>query len=137
MTGAEQAVRAKALTVLGADDALAELVHGVFDGVPPRASAPYVSVGAAEGRDWGTKDRPGCEVRLTLSLTGAGLPADAGGAAARMEAAARALRGPAGGWTVVAVRALRSRLASRREGGWRHDLVVRCRCLAGVREGEA
>ena len=37
---AERAVRAKALAVLGGDSVLAGLVHGVFDGVPPRATMP-------------------------------------------------------------------------------------------------
>src|SRR3546814_9501801 len=34
MSGAEQAVRAKALALLAGDAELAGLVHGVFDGVP-------------------------------------------------------------------------------------------------------
>src|SRR3546814_18215861 len=59
MSGAEQAVRAKALALLAGDAELAGLVHGVFDGVPARASAPYVSVGGVEGRAWGPKDRAG------------------------------------------------------------------------------
>lgn len=128
--GAEQAVRAKALALLRADAVLAGLVHGVFDGVPPRASAPYVSVGGSEGSDWGTKDRAGREVRLTLVLAGAGaVPEDAG--VARIESAVTALRGPAEGLTIIAARVLRTRLAIPREGGWRYELVVRCRCLAG------
>ena len=40
MSGAEQAVRAKALALLAGDAELAGLVQGVFDGAPPRASAP-------------------------------------------------------------------------------------------------
>ncbi|MDZ3830342.1 MAG: DUF3168 domain-containing protein [Sphingopyxis sp.] len=128
--GAEQAVRARALALLRADAELARLVHGVFDGVPPRASAPYVSVGGAEGGDWGTKDRAGREVRLTLVLAGAG-SARGDGAAARIEAIVGALRGGAAGWTIVAARTLRTRFAVAREGGWRFEMLVRCRCLAG------
>ena len=130
MSGAEQAVRAKALALLAGDAELAGLVHGVFDGVPPRASAPYVSVGGAEGRDWGTKDRAGREVQLTLVLNGVGESADRG-AVARIEAAAAALRGAADGWTVVGARVVRTRFAFGRDGGWRHETIVRCRCLAG------
>lgn len=130
MSGAEQAVRAKALALLAGDAALAGLVHGVFDGVPPRASAPYVSVGGADGRDWGTKDRAGREVQLTLVLNGVGESAD-GGAAARIEAAAGALRGAADGWTVVGARVVRTGFTFARDGGWRRETIVRCRCLAG------
>jgi len=130
MTNAEQAVRTRTLALLAADSALAGLVHGVFDGAPPRASLPYVSVGQAEGSDWGTKDRAGREVRLTLRLVGID-PAGPGAAAARIEAVAATLRGAADGWEVVAARVIRSRHGFRREGGWRHEMVLRCRCLAG------
>lgn len=130
MSAAEQAVRARALTLLAADTALAGLVHGVFDGTPPRVSAPYVSVGAAEGVDWGTKDRAGREVRLTLALVGVGGAVD-DVAAARIDAVVAGLRGAAGDWSVVSARVMRARFGFLREGGWRHEVVVRCRCLAG------
>lgn len=129
MTSAEGAVRARALDVLAADDALVGMVHGIFDGTPPRASAPYVAVGAAESSDWGTKDRAGREVRLTLILVGVGGAAD-DRAAARVETLVAALRGSAGAWSVVAARTIRTRFAFAREGGWRHEIMVRCRCLA-------
>ena len=131
MTGAEQAVRGRALMLLKADAALAALVHGVFDGVPARASAPYVSVGAAEGSDWGTKDRPGREVRLGVVLHGRGAGLD-DAAAGRIDAVVGGLRGAAEDWEIVGARVVRTRFAFAREGGWRHELVVRCRCLAGV-----
>ncbi|OHD04461.1 DUF3168 domain-containing protein [Sphingopyxis sp. RIFCSPHIGHO2_12_FULL_65_19] len=128
MTGVDGALRARVLDLLARDAALAGLVHGIFDGTPPRASAPYVSIGAAEGREWGTKDRAGREIRLTLTLVGVGDAA--ADAAARIEAVVGALRGAAGDWTVVAVRTIRTRFTFARDGGWRHDMVVRCRCLA-------
>ena len=127
---AERAVRARVLALLAGDAALGGLVHGVFDGLPVRASAPYVAVGGAEGRDWGTKDRTGREVQVTLVLNGVGESADRG-AVARIEAAAAALRGAADGWTVVGARVVRTRFAFGRDGGWRHETIVRCRCLAG------
>ena len=130
MSGAEQAVRGKVLALLAGDADLAGLVHGVFDGVPPRVSAPYVSVAAAEGVDLGTKDRAGREVRVTLALVGVGCAVD-DRAAARVEAAALALRGAADGWSIVSARVMRTRFGFGREGGWRHEVVVRYRCLAG------
>lgn len=127
---AEQAVRARALAVLAGDSDLAGRVHGIFDGAARRASAPYVVVGAAESVDWGTKDQPGREVRLTVTLVGVdpGGPGDAG---ARIGALAPMLRGGGEGWTIAAVRTLRSRFSLRRAGGWQQDMIVRCRCLAG------
>lgn len=129
MTSAEGALRARALDLLAKDAALAGLVHGIFDGTPSRASAPYVTVGTAEGSDWGTKDRAGREIRLTLTLVGVG-GADGDAAAARIDAVAHAMRGPAGIWTVVAARTIRTRFTFARDGGWRREMVVRCRCLA-------
>lgn len=130
MIGAEQAVRARALALLMQDEALAEHVHAVFDGPPPRASMPWVAVGAAEGSDWGTKDRPGREVRVTLVLAGAGsAPGDR--AAACVERVVEGLRGRAEGWSVVGARVVRTRFAFAQGGGWRHEMVVRCRCLRG------
>jgi len=130
MTSAEQAVRVRTLALLAADRALAGLVHGVFDGTPPRASPPYVAIGSVEGRDWGTKDRAGREVRLSLRLVGTDL-AGPGEAAARIEAVAAMLRGTVDGWEIVGARVIRSRHGFRREGGWRHETILRCRCLAG------
>ena len=51
--------------------------------------------------------------------------------AARIETAASALRGATDGWTIAGVRVVRTRFAFTREGGWRHEIVVRCRCLEG------
>lgn len=127
---AEQAVRAAALALLAGDAALAGLVHGVFDGVPARASAPYLSAGAAEGSDWGTKDVAGREVRLVLALVGAG-EAAGDAAAARVEALVPGLRGDTGGWRIVGARVVRTRFGFAKDGGWRHEMVVRCRCLVG------
>jgi len=129
MTSAEGAVRTRAIALMTSDALLADMVHGVFDGTPPRASAPYVTVGTAEGSDWGTKDRAGREVRLTLTLVGVG-GATEDSAAARVEAVVTALRGPAGAWSVVGARTIRTRFTFARDGGWRHEVVVRCRCLA-------
>lgn len=129
MTSAEGAVRARALDLLARDNSLAAIVHGVFDGTPPRATAPYVVVGGAEGRDWGTKDRAGREVRLTLALVGVG-EAIGNGAAGCIERVVAAMRGAAGAWVVVGARTIRTRFGFARDGGWRHEIIVRCRCLA-------
>jgi hypothetical protein len=128
VTSAESAVRARAFDLLARDEALAGIVHGVFDGAPPRASAPFVTVGGVEGRDWGTKDRAGREVRVTLVLAGVGGTVD-DSAADRIERVVATMRGRAGGWTIVSARTIRTRLGFAREGGWRHEMIVQCRCL--------
>lgn len=135
MTGAliaEQAVRGRMLALLAADSILAGLVHGVFDGEPPRATRPFVSIGAAAGSDWGTKDRAGREVRLMVMLIGVGEPGDGAAAMARVEAALPAMRGTVDGWEIVAARIVASRLMRSKDGGWRHQIEIRCRCLVEV-----
>ena len=129
MISAERAVRARAIACLSADAELTGRVHGVFDGTPPRASAPYVAVCAAEGADWGTKDRAGREVRVTVTLYGVG-DSLADPSAARIAAVLAALRGSADDWSVISARIVRTRFGFMRDGGWREDFVVRCRCLA-------
>ena len=130
MKTAEQAVRARVLSLLMADEVLSGRIHGVFDGNPPRATAPYIGIGAAESSDWGTKDRPGREVRLTVTLFGAGESRD-DEAAAGVERVANALRGAIDGWTIAGARIVRTRFAFAREGGWRREVIIRCRCLSG------
>lgn len=128
MSGAEGAVRGRALALFASDGDLSGRVHGVFDGVPARASAPYVMIGVAEGSDWGTKDVAGREVRLTVALVGVGAALD-DATAGQIEALVPALRGVAGDWRIVSARVVRTRLAFAKDGGWRHELVARCRCL--------
>lgn len=130
MSSAERAVRARAIAVLAGDAELAGRVHGVFDGDPSRATAPYIAVGIAEGADWGTKDRAGREVRLTLTLHGVGDSLN-DPSASRIEALTADLRGAADEWTVVSARVVRTRFGFARDSGWREDFVLRCRCLAG------
>lgn len=129
--GAEAAVRAYALALLQSDIALSGLVQGIFDGEPLRATAPFVTIGDAEGSDWGTKDRVGREIRLSILLNGVGDSLN-GAAAARIESQLNLLRGMADGWDIVSARIVRVRFAHSKNGGWRQSWVVRCRCLAAV-----
>ena len=69
-------------------------------------------------------------MRVTLTLVGVG-SAIADVAAGRIDAAVAALRGAAGGWSIVSARVMRTRFGFGRDGGWRHEIVVRCRCLVG------
>ena len=69
-------------------------------------------------------------MQVMLMLNGVGESADCG-AVARIETAAGGLRGAADGWTVASVRVMRKRFTFARDGGWRRETIVRCRCLAG------
>ena len=125
---AEMAVRAAVLAVLREDVALAAMLNGVWDGVPVKASAPFVIVGECLGAEWGTKDRAGREVRIGLTVQdrregGAGL-ADM---LALADAAVK--RVVVAGYEVGTVALLRSRVVRGREDGWRALVEYRVRGL--------
>lgn len=125
---AEMAVRAGVLTALQGDAALAALLNGVWDGVPVKASAPFAVVGECLGSDWGTKDRPGREVRVTLTVQDR---REGGGGLAEMLALADAAvkRVVVPGYEVGTVALLRSRVVRGREDGWRAVVDYRVRVL--------
>ncbi|WP_338142971.1 tail completion protein gp17 [Sphingobium algorifonticola] len=124
----EMAVRAAALAALRGDAALDALLNGMFDGPPGKASAPYAILGDCIGADWGTKDAPGREVRLTLIVQDKG---ETGAALAEMLALADAAIGriTVPGWQVASARLLRSRIVRAREEGWRATVDYRVRVL--------
>lgn len=125
---AEMAVRAGVLTALQGDAALAALLNGVWDGVPVKASAPFAVVGECLGSEWGTKDRPGREVRVTLTVQDR---REGGGGLAEMLALADAAvkRVVVPGYEVGTVALLRSRVVRGREDGWRAVVDYRVRVL--------
>ena len=63
----ENHLRADLLEWLRSDPALAGL-NAIEEETPLRASAPWLGIAASASTDWGTKDRPGREVRVALEL---------------------------------------------------------------------
>ncbi len=137
---AEGAVRARLLSLLDALRSGENPVHGVHDGALARASVPHISIGAAQGEPWGTKDRPGRAVRVTATLVSGGDRRDET-AAARMEAVAATVRDGASdrawddGWEVASARIVRTRRVRQGERAWRHEIELLCRCLIVVAAG--
>lgn len=133
---AEMAVRAAMIAALRADGALMALVHGVHDGEPGRAAAPYAFAGECIGADWGGKAMEGRELRMTIGLVAAADSAVVIAAMiARIDPVMQGLGGAADGWRVASARLVRSRIA--REGpspasGWRAVVDYRVRA---VRDG--
>lgn len=127
MLGAEEAVRARLLALMTADADLAAVVTGVYDQSVPRMSAPYVLIGAADGREWGTKDREGREIWVRADYVGQ--KDSAREALDLMARAARALRGASGGWDIISALMQRSRWTAQTPSGWRGQIEWRCRCL--------
>ncbi len=63
----ENFLRAELLDWLRNDPALAS-INAIEEEVPVSASAPWLGIAASASTDWGTKDRPGREVRVAIEL---------------------------------------------------------------------
>lgn len=63
----ENFLRAELIEWLRADPSLAP-INTIEEEAPVTASAPWLGIAASASTDWGTKDRPGREVRVALEL---------------------------------------------------------------------
>lgn len=63
----ENFLRAELINWLRADPALTT-INAIEEEAPISASAPWLGIAASASTDWGTKDRPGREVRIALEL---------------------------------------------------------------------
>lgn len=63
----ENHLRAALIEWLRDDPALAD-INAIEEESPLKASAPWLGIAASASIDWGTKDRPGREVRIALEL---------------------------------------------------------------------
>ena len=56
------------IAALEAHPVLSAELTGVYDGPPPRAAYPYISVADGLATDWSTKTATGREIRLALTV---------------------------------------------------------------------
>jgi len=63
----ENALRADLIAWLRSDPALAG-INAIEEESPLRASPPWLGISASASSDWGTKGRPGREIRVALEL---------------------------------------------------------------------
>lgn len=115
---------------LAGDAALMAQVNGVFHRAPARIAAPYVLLDDVLATDWGTKDRPGREVRLAFALRdGSQDAAPVSAIAAALETRLLALPRTGTGYRLASLQPLRSRTV--RIGDiWLVTLDYRARLLA-------
>jgi Protein of unknown function (DUF3168) len=131
MTDAVQAVQAAAIAALEAHPVLAQILTGVFDGPPVRASYPYIAAGDGLSSDWSTKTATGREIRLALTIW------DDGEEASRLhnlmghaEEAIAAMARDLPGWRVASNVFLRSFIARDPAGPWAGLVEHRIRILS-------
>jgi Protein of unknown function (DUF3168) len=133
MSDAVSILQAALVAALEAHPALADTLTGVYDGPPPRAAFPYVSIGDGPVSDWSTKTATGREVRLALTIW------DDGEEAARLhdlighvEDAVAALPRDLAGWRIASCVFMRSMIARDAAGPWAGLAEYRVRMLSTV-----
>lgn len=131
MSDAVIAVQTAAIAALEAHPSLSGALSGVYDGVPPLAAFPYISIADGLVTDWSTKTATGREVRLALTVW------DDGEDATRLhqlmghaEDAVAAMARDLPGWRVASNIFLRSLIARDPAGPWAGLVEYRIRLLA-------
>ena len=119
MSDPAMAVQAAIVAALNASSSLSAEISGVFDGPPPRAPFPYISVSDGLVSDWSTKTEPGREIRVALTVW------DDGESPARLHRLMHetvqvlaALPSLADSWRIVTCTFLRSLVARSATGPW-------------------
>lgn len=129
----QEAIAGAVRAALAGRAGLMAQVNGVFDAPPVRAARPYLLVDEPVLTDWSTKDQDGREARITVLVRDTG-PARqrARALAGEVEAAVTGMGAALdGGWRVVSLLLLRSRVVGEEDGGVSAVVEYRVRMLRG------
>jgi len=118
----ENSLRAQLLQWLRDDPDLAS-INAIEEEAPVHASAPWLGISASASTDWGTKERPGREVRIALELESrADEPGADGALLGAVERRVLSLPPFHAGFELASIRFLRAR-SEEREGNLRGALL--------------
>lgn len=130
MSSALEAVQVSLISALQDNQALMDSVSGIYDGPPPRAEFPYVSLATGASRDWSHKTGIGRALSIGLTVY------DSGKGAVRirqiMALIETALEGGLAdpeSWQVVTFTFHRTRILRSATGPWSGLIAYRARCL--------
>lgn len=113
MTSAGQELQEAVMTAL---ERVAKL-SGIYPGPPLTAAPPYAVVEAGAETDWSHKNGKGREVRLAVTVRDGGeRPARVQAVGAAVDSVLETLSAQAGGWRVVSLQFLRSRIVREPKG---------------------
>ena len=132
MTGAAVlAVQEAMVSALGSSIPLMAAITGVYDGPPPQAAFPYVSISETSKTDWSTKTFVGREVRMAVTLWDSGeQPSFMQALMADIEQAILAMDRDLDGWRAVSVVFARSFVGRDPDGPWAGTSEFRIRVMA-------
>jgi hypothetical protein len=125
------AVQTAVIAALEAHPGLSAALTGVYDGVPPLAAFPYVSIADGLVSDWSTKTAIGREIRVALTIWDDGEEAtQLHQLMGQVEDAVAAVARDLPGWRVASVVFLRSLIARDPAGPWAGLVEYRVRVMA-------
>lgn len=131
MSDAMQILQGAAVSALEAHPVLSAELTGIYDGPPPRAIFPYISVADGLATDWSTKTAQGREIRLAMTVW------DDGEQASRLhslmghaEDAIAAIPRDLPGWRIASLVFLRQVVLRDPVGPWAGLVEHRIRMLA-------
>lgn len=131
MTDAVRAVQSALITAFEAHPELSDTLTGVYDGPPPRAAFPYISIGDGLVSDWSTKTAMGREIRLAITVWDDGEePARLHDLIGHVEDAVAGIPRDLAGWRIASNIFLRSFIARDPAGPWAGLVEYRLRVLA-------
>jgi hypothetical protein len=131
MSDAMRALQEAAVSALETHPVLGTALSGVYDGPPPRAAFPYISIADGLVSDWSTKSANGREVRLSLTVWDDGEDASRlSSLMAHVEDAIAALPRDVGSWRIASLTFLRSMVVRDAAGPWAGLVEYRARMLA-------
>lgn len=98
-------------------------INAIEEEAPVTASAPWLGIAASASTDWGTKDRPGREVRIAIELESRADEPDADGALlSKIERRVLDMPPLHAGFELASIRFLRAR-SEERAGNLRGSLL--------------
>jgi hypothetical protein len=131
MSDAMQVLQAAAVAALEAHPVLSSEISGVYDGPPPRAAFPYISVADGLVSDWSTKTATGREIRLAMTVWDDGeQPSRLSSLMSHVEDAVAAMPRDLPGWRIASSVFLGSMVARDAAGPWAGLVEYRIRMLA-------
>jgi hypothetical protein len=131
MSDAVPVLQSALVAVLESHPALADALTGVFDGPPPRAGYPYVSIAEGLVSDWSTKTATGREIRLALTIWDDGEePTRLHDLIGHVEDAVAALPRDLTSWRIASCVFMRSLVARHPAGPWAGLVEYRVRMLS-------
>lgn len=119
MTTAALILQEAVVAALQASVPIMAAVSGVYEGPPPRAAFPYISVSDGTQFDWSTKTEAGREIRLALTIWDDGEePARLHSLMHEVETTVANLPRALDGWHIASLVFLRSMIVRDPAGPW-------------------